>query len=627
MWRGKPPEMTGELDIALLGPLRVRLGDRDLAIGSGRLQAVLAMLAMEVGRPVSTERLARAVWGEQLPVNVRKTVQTSIVRLRRLLGGNRIRTELGGYRLDVLSDQVDAVRFGRLLAAAPQEPDAAGQRNLLRQAFALWRGTPFEGVGSHWLEEVESARMIELYLTARERWVDLDIASGRYDAAVAELREITARFPMQEAMWSRLLMALRLGGRHAEALACYESVRVLLADQLGVEPGPELKRQYSELLASEPPIPDRRGPEKGWHQPAASSRRPDAVPQQLPAARGVFVGRARELRAMDVLFGRASAGVSGSTMIVLHGLGGIGKTALALQWVHRQRERFPGGQLFVDLHGYGPGEPVGTGSALHSLLSGVGIPEAQIPADVEARSSLLRTMLAGRDCLLVLDNALDADHVRPLIPGPGSLALVTSRNQLHGLAVREGADRISLELLSPTESCALLRSKLPGRQIGDELLGELADLCGRLPLALSIAAERFASASAAETAALFDELRDPQRRLGALVVGDESGDLQAAFAHSYQALAPTAARAFRLLGQHSGSQFGVSAAAALLGITSYEARVFLDALADQNLLCRVGGRRFEFHELVRAYAAELANDEARMARGVLTLAIRRPNLS
>ena len=332
--------VNDDLGIALLGPLRVRLGERDLEVRSGRLQAVLAVLAMEAGRPVSTEQIARAVWGEDLPVNVRKSVQTNIVRLRRLLGGSRIRTEPGGYLLDVEPDQVDAVRFGSLLSAAALESDPSGERRLLTEALALWRGTPFESVGSPWLDEVESERMIELYLSARERWFDLDLAAGRYDAAVAELREITARFPLREALWSRLLTALRLSGRHAEALACYEAVRVLLANELGVDPGPELRRQYSELLDNESPAPRAQHAERpssespqggATRQPqdpeptgrtqyaeptrptqyaerssGEPARQSTAVPQQLPAARGVFVGRTRELKMMDDLFACAS---------------------------------------------------------------------------------------------------------------------------------------------------------------------------------------------------------------------------------------------------------------------------------------------------------------------------------
>jgi hypothetical protein len=306
---------------------------------------------------------------------------------------------------------------------------------------------------------------------------------------------------------------------------------------------------------------------------------------------------------MDNLFDSATEEPSESEMIVLHGLGGIGKTALALQWVHRVRERFPDGQLFIDLQGYGPGRPVDPASALHSLLVGVGLSEPQIPDDVAARSSMLRTMLADRQALLVLDNALDADHVRPLIPGPGSLSVVTSRNELHGLAVREGADRIALDELSSAESKALLRAKLPTRAFGDELLDELAELCGHVPLALSIAAER--SASAPEAELLMEELRNRRRRLRALAVGDESVDLRAVFARSYQALDAPAARAFRLLGMHLGARFDLPTAAAMLGMTTYEAGSVLESLADQHLLSRVDGRRFEFHELVRAYAVEL----------------------
>ncbi|WP_237706686.1 AfsR/SARP family transcriptional regulator [Kribbella flavida] len=524
------------------------------------------------------------------------------------------------------------MRFGELLAAVPLEPDPGGQRRLLAEALQLWRGAPFEGVGSQWLDEVESTRMVELYVSAREHWVDLDLAAGRHDAAVAELREVTARYPLREALWSRLLLALRLSGRQAEALACYEEVRVLLADQLGVDPGPELKRQYSELLHSGQPAP---APDSGSSAAAedntpAPDHPPAAVPRQLPAARGVFVGRGRELRVMDELFDSAADEPAEPEMIVLHGLGGIGKTALALHWVHSVRERFPDGQLFIDLQGYGPGEPVDPASALHSLLVGVGLPEAQIPDDVEARSSMLRTMLADRQALLVLDNALNADQVRPLIPGPGSLSVVTSRNELHGLAVREGADRIALDELTSAESKALLRARLATQDVGDNLLAELANLCGHVPLALSIAAERSGSAPEAQITALIDELRTRHHPLAALAVGDESGDLRAVFARSYQALGPRAAQAFRVLGRHLGSQFGLPAAAALLGTTPYDAVPVLESLADQHLLSRVDGRRFEFHDLVRAYAVELAHHDGpptardRAARNVLPLATRSP---
>jgi DNA-binding SARP family transcriptional activator len=601
------------IQVSLLGPLVVRRGGRELEVG-GRLRALLAVLALEAGRPVSVERLARGVWSDELPVHVRKSVQTQIMRLRRLLGNARIRTEPGGYLLDIQPDDVDVVRFERLVSAVAAETEVDEQRLLLAEALTIWRGTPFEGVGSQWLDEVEAERMMELYLGAQERWVDLELAAGRYGAVVADLRELTARFPLREALWSRLMLALRRSGRCAEALGCYESVRVMLADELGVDPGPELRRQYGELLQSDPVEEGQAVQDEGEPAPDETDNhtdRTDVVPQQLPAAPGLFVGRPKELQGLDDAHQEA--------IVVLHGLGGIGKTALALNWAHQHRHEFPDGQLFIDLQGYGPGDLITTSAALRSLLLSLGLPEAQIPDDVEACSSMLRTMLANRRCLIVLDNALDADHVRPLIPGSGSLAVVTSRGELRGLAVREGARRIAVGQLAAEESTELLRAKLPAGQADDDLLNELADLCGHVPLALSIAAERAED----NVELLVDELRDLPRRLEALAVGDESGDLRAVFDRSYQTLAPEVARAFRLLGLYLYDEFDSSAAAGLLGTSARAASSVLDDLADQHLLCRAGARRFEFHQLVRAYAVELTHEGRRTARDAVSLAARR----
>ncbi|ONI67451.1 hypothetical protein BWI15_30465 [Kribbella sp. ALI-6-A] len=613
-------EGTDRIQVSLLGPLVVRRGGQELDVG-GRLRALLAVLALEAGRPVSVERVARGVWSDELPVHVRKSVQTQIMRLRRQLGTDRIRTEPGGYLLDIRPDDVDVVRFERLISAVAAETEVEEQRSLLAEALTIWRGAPFEGVGSRWLDEVEAERMVELYLGAQERWVDLELAVGRYGAVVADLRELTARFPLREALWSRLLLALRHSGRCAEALSCYESVRVMLADELGVDPGPELKRQYGELLQNDPveqgpavrnegtPAPDE--PES--HSPLDQlSHRRGVVPQQLPAAPGLFVGRPKERQALD--------DADQEAIVVLHGLGGIGKTALALNWAHQHRHEFPDGQLFIDLQGYGPGDLITTSAALRSLLLSLGLPEAQIPDDVEARSSMLRTMLASHRCLVVLDNALDADHVRPLIPGSESLAVVTSRSELRGLAVREGARRIDVGQLTAEESTELLHAKLHSEQAGDDdVLNELADLCGHVPLALSIAAERAEDS----VKLVVDELRDLPRRLEALAVGDESGDLRAVFDRSYQTLAPDVARAFRLLGLYLYDEFDSSAAAGLLGTSARAASSVLDDLADQHLLCRAGARRFEFHQLVRAYAVELTHEGRRTARDTVSLAARR----
>ncbi len=557
---------------------------------------------------MATDTLFDRVWGDDLPGDVRGSLYACVRRLRAVLGDDAISNDSGRYTLHAEPDAVDALRFTRLLDQARIAPPADEQR-LVREALALWRGTPFDEPLSDWLNLVETRRLTDRHLAAVQHRIDADLAEGRHAEVVAELQELTATHPLREPLWARLLIALDKVGRPAEALDAYERIRVRLADELGIDPSPELRELHAALLAGTPVVPASAG------TPAV------VVPQQLPASISGFTGRSTVLRLLDKHLAEAGGPDHQLEILALHGLGGIGKTTLALHWAHQVRGEFPDGQLFVDLRGFGPGEPLSPATALDILLCGLGVPGNQIPADIDGRSSMFRSLLAGRRVLLVLDNARGAEQVRPLLPGSGSVVLVTSRGQLRGLAAREGARRIAVDTLSEAEAEALLLSRLgdlhaPGSAAD---LSELARACGYLPLALVIAAERAARQATGGLHSVVAELRDERDRLAALDAGDdETTNLRAVFSWSYQALDADTARMFRLLGLPPGTDISAPAAAALAGTSLSKARGLLDRLVDRSLIDQRAGGRFQLHDHVRAYAAELAEahdgeDERRAA--------------
>jgi tetratricopeptide (TPR) repeat protein len=350
---------------------------------------------------------------------------------------------------------------------------------------------------------------------------------------------------------------------------------------------------------------------------------PAPTPRQLPGDTRGFVNRTDELEHLDALLTEVS-------LCVVAGTAGSGKTALALRWAHRVADRFPDGQLYVNLRGYDPGQPLQPHEVLHHFLTALGVPTRAVPADPEAAAALYRSHLSGRRVLVVLDNAATAAQVRPLLPGsPGCLALVTSRKRLSGLAVRDGAHRLTLGTLPEPEAVALLRAITAEvrPQDDDEPLAELARLCARLPLALRIAGERALSHPHMGLDDLIAELRDESRLWNALSAGDGDGEgaedagadadaVRTVFAWSYRALPRPAARLFRLLGLHPGPDISLGAAAALAGTGVLAARQTLDSLVGAHLLDQTAPDRYEFHDLLRAYAGDLARrDEPAEERG------------
>ncbi|MFE9243490.1 ATP-binding protein [Nocardiopsis sp. NPDC006938] len=351
-----------------------------------------------------------------------------------------------------------------------------------------------------------------------------------------------------------------------------------------------------------------------FHTPAPAPLR---RPAQLPGEPRGFVNRTDEVRLLDSLLGNASTGAPDHGVLriaLVVGTPGAGKSSLAVHWAHRVRNHFPDGQLYVNLHGYDPGPRVATSDVLGRFLRALDVPLDRIPAGEEPRAELFRSVTAEQRVLIVLDNAAGVGDVRPLLPGsPNCLVTITSRTRMSGLVIREGAHRVSVETLSPAESVRLLRTVIAGHRTGDDEsdLVELARLCAGLPLALRIVAERAAARPHMPLRDLITELRDESGLWDALSVpgegaADEADAVRTVFAWSYRALSPPVARVFRLLGLHPGPEFSVEAAAALTATTPVRARRYLDVLTGAHLLEECGHDRYQFHDLLRAFATDQA---------------------
>ncbi len=594
------------MEFCLLGPLAVRSSDTVLTVRPGKQRAVLAALLLNANRVVPVEELAEVLWGISPPPSARVTVQNNVVRLRKSLGDeghSLIGTRPRGYVINVAASELDLTRFEVLLGAARQAArdgswDMAVAR--ARAALALWRGDPLADVDSELLALREVPRLADLRLQALETRIECELHLGRHAEASAELRQMAAAHPLREHLHALLMLALYREGRQAEALAAYRAARRILLEELGAEPGPELRRLHQQILAADPAL---NPPGPRW--PAGGERR--IVPRELPADVRHFTGRAGELDALSCML--SDAGEARTVVIsALAGMAGVGKTALAVQWAHQVAQRFPDGQLYVNLRGYYPDEPVSAADALAGFLRAMAVPGQQIPDDIDERARLYRSKLAGRRVLVLLDNARDSEQVRPLLPGePGCVAVVTSRDSLAGLVAADGAVRLDLDVLPLSDAVALLRSLIGNNADADrEAVTELARLCARLPLALRIAAEQAAARRTVPLAELVADLA--ASRLDMLDAGEQRTDVRAVFSWSFRQLPDDVAQAFALLGLHPGEDLDVHAAAALTGTSTGQARRVLDRLFRASLVQATGPARYGMHDLMRACAREQAAD-------------------
>jgi DNA-binding SARP family transcriptional activator len=619
----------------LLGPLEVRAGEDWRSIGAPKWRSLLAALLISAGQVVSTDSLIDEIWGDDPPAKAANLVSIYILRLRRLIADgddSLLVTRAPGYQLRVADSQpiTDVqqfeamVRDGRKALAAGNPEQAAGY---LAEALALWRGSVLADVPRTPLVEDEAERLDELKLDAAELRVSAELQCGGHAQVVTELRRLLADHPLREGLWLLLMQALDGSGRHAEALDAYGQARAAIADQLGVDPGPELRRAYAKLLAEDN---QESGPDNGpagiiaggtvqapattSSQPPLDVPRPPTRPQhpaQLPADVADFTGRGDQVKHLCDLLSATpdTSDNTGAVRIALvAGYGGLGKTSLAVHAAHQVRSQFPDGQLYVDLLG-ATAHPLAPADVLARFLRDLGVDGRDVPLDEAERAARYRTTLDGRRVLVVLDNARDAAQVRSLLPGSASCAvLVTTRNRMPDLASTRLVD---LNVLDDDDALTLFT-----RVVGDERVtaepeatAELLLACAGLPLAIRICAARLATRSGWTIRAMANRLRDEHRRLDEMTVGDLA--VRASFEVSFASLpAPRRgvdpALAFRLLGVWHGPTISSAAAAALFDDTEDDAVDALEILVDAHLLESKSPYRYKFHDLLRVYSSERA---------------------
>ncbi|MER7442569.1 AfsR/SARP family transcriptional regulator [Micromonospora avicenniae] len=642
------------MEFRLLGPVELYTDDGQLiSLQRRQERLMLAVLLLDPDRVVSAERLIGVLWGQRPPATARATLQALISRVRKAVrvaagpnadGQVRLLALGEGYRLSVPSESVDLHRFQRMVEGARILTDPLRRSERLTAALDLWRGPALADAATGTVRQRLCGGLEESRLTALLDRIDADLAAGRHRELVSELAELVVDHPLQERLHGQLMLAFYRSGRRADALAAYRDARRLLVTELGLEPGPSLRDLHAAVITDSPVLdpafgsgsgaavvtaaagaepstasgsgtPGRAGSARGVGEPPLA-----VVPAQLPAGVAAFVGRTAYLSRLDALVPDGTDERHDPTIVTITGTAGVGKTSLALRWAHQARRWFPDGQLYTDLRGFDPEATSASPSeVLHAFLHALQVPAQRIPAMPAAQSSLFRSLLADRRMLIVLDNAQNADQVRPLLPGSaGSMVVITSRNRLSGLTVIEGAHPMHVDLLTTGEARKLLANRLGVERAAAEpdAVDEIISHCSRLPLALAIVAARAAANPHFPLTVIANELRAARGGLDAFDGDETFTGVRAVFSWSYRALDPRAARLFRLLSLHPGPDIAAPAAASLAGVPVREVRPLLATLTGAHLLFEQSPGRYGSHDLLRAYATELAHvHEAASERG------------
>jgi DNA-binding SARP family transcriptional activator/tetratricopeptide (TPR) repeat protein len=583
------------VEVQLLGPVEAHTEGARLDLGPRKQRFVLAVLALEINRIVPVARLLELAWPEGAPRTAAHAIQVCVSGLRAALAGTSglaIETRGGGYVLRGDPFQIDVCRFTDLLDRAAAF-DGEGRVALLTEALELWHGPALADAAPPAVRERLSFGLEEARLTALEDRLEAQLRLGRIRWVITEAGALAEEHPTRERPLMVLMRALAAAGQAGEALDAYRRARAHLAEQYGLDPSESLRRLEVEILRGDPAT---HGPEPARPLP----------PRHLPPDPQAFAGRQRELADLDALLP--------ARLVVISGTGGVGKTTLAVHWAHHVAGRYPDGQLYLNLRGYDPGGAVEPGEAVRGLLDELGVPAERVPETADGQLAVLRRQLGGKRVLLVLDNARDAEHVRPLLSiAAGGLTVVTSRSECTPLVATEGARPLVLDLLSTVEARELLGRRLgPDRAAGEpDAVDDIIARCARLPLALAIAAARASTHRAFPLAALAAELRDAAGGLDALDGGDPATDVRAVFSWSHRTLSEPAAHLFALLSLHPGPDVGVAAAASLAGATPAETRTWLTELTRANMLSEPVPGRYAFHDLLRAYAEEQVDERER----------------
>lgn len=646
------PRSGAFVEFRVLGPLEVVDGDRTLRLGARKQRLLLAVLLCHPDVAVSTDRLVSALWSGPPPASAADNIRVYVHRLRSILGTARIEGRgRPGYAVVAAPEEVDALRFLKLVdrgREALRRGAAEPARQRLAAAIALWRARPFADLeGEPALRELSD--LLERHLlAATESRVEADLRLGNDDAVIVEMPDLIARHPYHERLFGQLMTAYYRAGRQAEALETYSRARARLVEELGVEPGAYLsgvhkailRGDLAQVMAAALPDGHDEGPADSHEdrgtgavvgveedadgrpggnpgEDTAPPRQPAGrIPAQLPSDLAVFVGREAQLALLDAVCARPAA-----RLAVLSGAAGVGKTSLATRWAHRAGDRFPDGQLYLDLGGYGAGPAVTACEALSAFVRALGVPGPGVPAEERELAALYRSLLAERRVLVVLDNAADIAVVRALLPGSGScMVVVTSRDPLRGLRALHDAAAVGLEALPSRESVELLRRIIgdadAGHALAEDRLREASDLCARLPLALRIAGANLAACDEPRAAAYLRELRAD--RFGSLrVEGDDATAVKAAFDLSYAALPQPARQLFRLLGAAPGPHLSRPAIAALAGDPPAVTQPLLTRLLHAGLCDQTSGGHIRMHDLLRCFAVESVDEPAGSSEAAL----------
>ncbi|GII01085.1 AfsR/SARP family transcriptional regulator [Planobispora takensis] len=598
------------VEFRVLGPVEAGITDDAdgsaggslLELGTARQRCVLAVLLAEANRLVQTEQLVDRVWGEQPPQQARGTLRSYVSRLRTALAGVgevTLARRPGGYLLAVDELAVDVHRF-RHLAVEARASEGARALALWERTLELWRGEPFAGLDSPWLSETRALWEHEWFAAQLDRF-DAGLHCGRHAELLGQLTALARAHPLDERLASQVMLALYRSGRQADALDHFRQIRERLAEELGTDPGSALQQLHRHILTADPAT---AGP------PTSMTGGRPSVPRQLPAAPPLFVGREKELAELTAaLHAHVETGAK-VVISAIGGGGGIGKTWLALRWAYQQTARFPDGQLYVNLRGFDPtGQPTTVETALRGFLDALGAAPAEIPADTDTQATLYRSLVAGKRLLIVLDNARDTGQVVPLLPGtPTCAVVITSRNALPALTTTHGARLLPLDILNRDEARRVLTEHLGAERIAAEpaAVDELLRHCSGLPLALGIVAARAVMHATLPLTVVAEELQQAAGRLDALDVGEAELSLRTVLSWSHHALSSEAAALFALLGLAVGADISRQAVASLAALPVARVTTVLRQLETAHLVLQHAPGRYRMHDLVRLYAAELA---------------------